>query len=443
VRRWRAAAAAVAALAAIASVTGRSLAASSSVLITRIAPPGVDPNGASSDPSVSATGRFVAFVSRASNFGPLDPNGPVPDVYLFDGDAQRATLVSSGLGGAGANGPSSAPSISADGSTIAFASRANNLVPGGSGHHENIFIRLADGTIFQISHSVNFGPPDGDSYQPVISADGRYVAFTSTADDLVPGDHNKAADVFVSSLITNKIQRVSVSSSGQEGNGPSSNPAISATGGFVSFDSAANDLVPHDTNGVADVFVRDMHAGTTRRASLSSSSQQQNAAVAPPYSQISSISADGRYVAFDSDATNLVPGDVNGHTDVFRHDMRTGRTILVSRNSHGVEGDNDSFAPSMSADGTKVTFDSYASNLAQPWAPVVNVFVRDIAHGRTLTVDVAQNGSPRDAELVTNFLQRPAISADGRVVVFASGADNLVPGDYNGVADLFTRVISR
>jgi Tol biopolymer transport system component len=362
-------------------------------------------------------------------------------VYLFNGYGQQATLVSAGLGGATANGPSSAPSISSDGTTVAFASRANNLVSGGTGNHLSIFIRGADGSISQLTHDTHGGAPNGDSYQPAISADGRYVAFASTANDLVPGDHNHVADVFVVNVSTRKVRLVSVSRSGHHANRPSSSPAISADGRYISFDSGASNLIRHDNGRVADVFVRDMVSGNVRRASVSSHGRPQNAAVFPPFAQISAISANGRYVVFDSDATNLVPGDRNGHTDVFRHDMKTGRTILVSRSSHGREGDNDSFAPSVSADGSIVAFDSYASNLAQPWAPVVNVFVRDINHRRTTIADVTQGGGPRDAELVTNFLQRPAISADGKVVVFASGADNLVPGDHNGVADLFARAI--
>src|SRR5205085_2292080 len=141
-------------------------------------------------PAVSANGRIVAFVSRASNLGPADPNGQVPDVYLVNGYSQQAALLSIGQGGAGANGPSSAPSISSDGTTVAFASRANNLVAGGTGHHLNIFVRLADGSVSKVTRNTHEGAPDRDSYQPSISADGRYVAFASTANDLVPGDHN-------------------------------------------------------------------------------------------------------------------------------------------------------------------------------------------------------------------------------------------------------------
>jgi Tol biopolymer transport system component len=427
---------------AIVAAVGVASATSIPVRTARAAPAKIDPNGASSDPSASANGHQVAFVSHASNLGPPDPNGQVPDIYLFNADTATVTLVSAAVGGAGADGASSEPSISADGTMVAFASHATNLVPGGTqGHHENIFVRRPGGTIL-ISRSSSGGPANGDSSQPVLSADGHYLAFTSTASNLVPGDSNKKADVFICNLVTAQIRAVSVTGGGNEGNGPSTNPAISADGRFVSFDSAATNLAAGIHNHVANVFVRDTSKGKTRLVSVSSTGRAQNAAVSPPYSQISALSADGRYVVFDSSATNLAPGAKNGYTAVFRRDLRTRHTILVSRSTLGAAADNDSFAPSVSADGNDVAFDSYASNLAQPWAPVANVFVRDISHGTTLTVDVAPDGGPRAAELHTNFLQRPAISADGRVVAFASGADNLVAGDHNGVADVFTRVIA-
>jgi Tol biopolymer transport system component len=441
VRRWPAAAIVAAALAATAGLPQRSSGASDPVLIARVAPPGVDPNGASAFPSVSANGRFIAFASHASNLGPRDRNGQVPDVYLYDAANRTASLVSKGLGGGGANGPSSTPSISADGTTIAFASRASNLVPHGQ-HRGNIFVRGESGSIIQITHSFSFGAPNGDSFQPVISANGRFVAFVSTANNLVPGENTRQPNVFLADLFTAQIKPVSVASGGQLGNGPSANPAISGDGRYVSFDSAATNFAPHSSRRLPNVFVHDMRTGRTQRVSVSSNGRAQNAAVPAPFSQISALSADGHYVVFDSNATNLVPGTANGHTQVFRHDMRTGRTILVSRSSQGSVGDNDSFAPSISAGGNVVTFDSYASNLAQPWAPVVNVFVRSVAQGKTLIADVTQDGGPRDPEVDTNFLQRPAIAANGQAVVFASEADNLVPGDHNGLADLFVRLVS-
>lgn len=413
-----------------------------------VAPPGqtgriagkTDPNGPSAYPSLSATGRFVAFESIASNLGPLVGTGRTPNIYTLDGFTGKIVLVSTGMGGP-ANDASTTPSISGDGATVAFVSRASNLVAGDSNQKADIFARTAGGPIVLVSRGAAGQPSDGNAYQPAISADGRYVAFASIADNLVFGDDNAASDVFVADLKTGTIRRASVSGRGGQGNGPSSNPSISADGRFVSFTSAASNLVRRDRNRVQDVFVHDMLTGSTRLASVSSAGRQQNAAVSPPFVQVSGLSGDGRFVVFDSDANNLVARDRNDHTDVFRHDMLTGRTQLVSRSARGGQGSNDSFAPAVSADGNFVIFESYAENLAEPWAPGPNVYVRDIAHGGTLIADVAAGGGPRDAELDPQLLQQAAIAGSGNVVAFESGADNLVPGDANGANDVFLRVL--
>lgn len=409
--------------------------------VIRIAPAGTDPNGPSAYPSLSATGRFIAFGSIASNLGPSVGTGRTPNIYRQDLLTGTIEVLSSGSG-APADGPSTTPSISGDGSAVAFASRAGNLVAGDSNQKPDIFVRVVGGPIVLITRTPGGQLTTGASYQPTISADGRHVAFSSTADDLVFGDDNASSDVFVSDLLTGAIQRVSVSGRHRQANGPSSNPAISADGRFVSFTSAASNLVPRDRNRVQDVFVHDMRTGATRRASVSSAGREQNAAASPPFAQVSDLSSDGRYVVFDSNGSNLVPRDRNDHTDVFRHDMATGRTVLVSRRSSGAPGDNDSFAPAVSADGNRVVFQSSAENLAEPWAPGPNVYVRDIARRRTSIADVAVGGGPRSAELDPSLLQQAAISDTGELVAFESGADNLIGGDDNGADDLFVTFVA-
>jgi Tol biopolymer transport system component len=346
--------------------------------VVRIAPAGTDPNGPSAYPSLSATGRFIAFGSIASNLGPSVGIGRTPNIYRQDLLTGTIEVLSSGSG-APADGPSTTPSISGDGSAVAFASRAGNLVAGDSNQKPDIFVRVVGGPIVLITRTPGGQLTTGASYQPTISADGRHVAFSSTADDLVFGDDNASSDVFVSDLLTGAIQRVSVSGRHRQANGPSSNPAISA---------------------------------------------------------------DGRFVSFTSAASNLVPRDRNDHTDVFRHDMATGRTVLVSRRSSGAPGDNDSFAPAVSADGNRVVFQSSAENLAEPWAPGPNVYVRDIARRRTSIADVAVGGGPRSAELDPSLLQQAAISDTGELVAFESGADNLIGGDDNGADDLFVTFVA-
>jgi dipeptidyl aminopeptidase/acylaminoacyl peptidase len=389
---------------------------------------------------VSANGRYVAFSSRASNLGPVVGNQRVWNVYVYDRMTGRTTLVSSGQGGTPANGDSTVPSISGDGQVVAFASTATNLVAGTSKNVNEIYVRVGSGPIRVLT--VGFGgvQPDADSSQPVVSANGRFVAFTSSADDLIAGDDNGNSDVFVFDLVTDSLTRASVTSAGVQARGASYNPSISADGHLVTFTSGARNLTRGLRKRIPNVFVHDMNTRQTRLVSLSNRRREQNASIAPPFTQFSEISGDGRYVVFDSDATNLVAGDTNGHTDVFRHDLTTGRTILMSRNSRGQEGNNDSFAPVTSQEGSVTAFESFADNLASPWAAGPNIYATNAANSSASTVDVTAGGQARGLELERQLLQRPAMSADGHVIAFVSGAANLVDGDYNGAEDVFLRI---
>jgi Tol biopolymer transport system component len=270
------------------------------------------------------------------------------------------------------------------------------------------------------------------SQEAAISADGRYVAFDSYATNLVPGDTNHPGDVFVHDRQTGATELVSVDSSGNQGNGGGSyRPAISADGRYVAFDSYAADLVPGDTNGSNDVFVHDRQTGTTERVNVDSAGNQGDGGD----SQGAAISADGRFVAFQSGATNLVPGDTNGNFDVFVHDRQTGATELVSVDSAGNQGGGHSYGAAISADGRYVAFESEASNLVPGDTNGSNdVFVHDRQTGVTELVSVGISGSLGDGAS-----NNAAISTDGRYVAFESGATNLVPGDTNGNFDVFVR----
>jgi Tol biopolymer transport system component len=268
------------------------------------------------------------------------------------------------------------------------------------------------------------------SYYPSISADGRFVAFSSDASNLVAGDGNGTSDVFVRDRATGKTRRVSVSSAGAEGNNASYDPSISADGRFVAFHSDASNLVAGDGNGTSDVFVRDRATGKTRRVSVSSAGAEGNGD-----SYASSISADGRFVAFHSNASNLVAGDGNGTSDIFVHDRATGKTRRVSVSSAGAQGNGASYNPSISADGRFVAFHSNASNLvAGDGNGTTDVFVHDRATGKTRRVSVSSAGAEGNGASYN-----PSISADGRFVAFESSASNLVAGDGNGTSDIFVR----
>ena len=208
---------------------------------------------------------------------------------------------------------------------------------------------------------------------PSISADGRFVAFAAWARNLAPGDTNGFGDVFVHDRGTGTTERLSADRTGTEANDTIHQPAISGDGHVVAFVSAATNLVPGDTNGQADVFVHDRPSGTTERVSVNSDGAEGDGSSERP-----TLSADGRYVAFSSSATNLVPGDTNGQSDVFVHDRQTRLTERVSVDSAGTEGNGDSRGASLSADGRFVAFASDANNLV-PWDTnsVTDVFVRD------------------------------------------------------------------
>jgi Tol biopolymer transport system component len=242
---------------------------------------------------------------------------------------------------------------------VAFQSTASNLVSGDTNGKYDIFVHdRQTGATTRVSVSSNGSEGNSNSYSPSISSDGSYVAFDSNASNLVPGDTNENYDIFVHERQTGATSRVSVGSDGSEGNGRSSNPSISADGRYVAFNSDAGNLVPVDTNGDYDVFVHDRQTGATSRVSVSSDGSEGNS-----YSLFPVISADGRYVAFASNAGNLVPGDTNGIYDIFVHDRQTGATSRVSVSSDGSEGNDSSARPSISADGRYAVFSSVAGNL--------------------------------------------------------------------------------
>ena len=199
---------------------------------------------------------------------------------------------------------------------------------------------------------------DLDSFTPMLSANGRFVAYTSFSDNLILGDLNEGSDVFVRDLQANTTERVSEYTGHYEGEGDSLRPSISADGRYVAFDSDDWNLVWGDTNDDFDVFVNDRATTATIRLSIDDSGTQSNGASNRP-----SISADGRYVAFYSEASNLVPGDTNGATDVFVHDQRSGATKRISVGSSGAEANGDSVRPALSANGRLAVFESDATNL--------------------------------------------------------------------------------
>jgi Tol biopolymer transport system component len=317
---------------------------------------------------------------------------------------------------------------------IAFRSDVSDLVPGDTIDAMDAFVRdMRTGGATRVSVSSAGEQGNRDSWSPFISADGRYVAFSSQASNLVPGDTNGKSDVLVRDMQAGITTRVSVSSTGEQGAGDSYGGCISADGRFVAFVSLAPNLVPEDTNGKWDVFLRDTWNGVTTRVSVSSEGRQADGD-SFSYSG-ASLSADGRYVAFHSDAANLVPDDTNNAKDVFLHDMRTGATTRVSASSRGVQGNAGSENPAISADGRYVAFDSMATNLVcDDTNRRDDVFVRDLWTGATSRVSISSSGIQGNRDSLI-----PCISADGRYVAYSTFAPNLGEGAPCRTVDLVVR----
>jgi len=391
---------------------------------------GVEGNGFSNAPVISANGdgRYVAFYSNAPNLVSVDGNG-VDDVFVHDQQTGVTTRVSVSSAGAEANGQSFSPSMSSDGRYVAFESGASNLVSGDGNGATDVFVHdRLNGQTTRVSVSSAGTEANGSSFASSISPDGRYVAFASGASNLVPGDGNGLADVFVHDRQSGLTTRVSVSTAGVEANGASQSSSISSGGRFVAFESVASNLVSGDGNGQADVFVRDRQTGRTLRASVSSAGAEGNGGSARP-----SISDNGRYVAFVFGGNNLVPADGNFAADILVRDLQMGLTTRVSVDSAGAEANNESDFPSISDNGRFVAFASNASNLVPADGNgLPDAFVHDRQSGKTVRVSVDSAGV--EGNLGSS---KPSITDSGRFVAFESQATNLVPGDGNAATDCF------
>jgi Tol biopolymer transport system component len=382
------------------------------------------------DSAISANGRYVVFQSRATNLVAGDTNS-VGDTFIRDRTAGTTRRVSVNSAGGQANGVSGVAAVSASGRYVAFTSEATNLVGNDTNGVQDIFIRDRKmGITRRVSVNSNELEGNGASFDPAVSADGRFVAFTSTSFNLVAGDTNGAQDVFIRDRKVGITRRVSVNSGGTQGNADSHVPSISGDGSSVAFMSSATNLVPGDTNAISDTFVRDRATGRTRRVSVSSSEVQGDGFSGDP-----KISTDGKVVAYDSLATNLVNGDTNATWDVFVRILATGLTRRVSLSSAEGQGDAYSADPSISANGRYVAFYSDAANLVGlDTNGFGDVFVRDRLDRKTRRVSLTAGGSE-----LNDLAYDGSISADGRFVCFNSRATNLVNGDTNALEDVFIR----
>ena len=397
---------------------------------------GIPGNQTSFNISISADGRLVVYASSADNLVAGDTNASY-DIFLHDRVSHKTSRLSVDSSGLQGDAGSSGPAISSNGRFVAFGSMASNLVLSDTNSTYDVFVRdrvLNQTTRVSLSSSGVQGIRR--SANPAISADGRFVAFDSIAENLVPGDGNATSDIFVRDRLTNQTSRFSVNDTGEEGNQSSQYPSISADGRYVVFESDASNLVPDDTNDLTDVFIRDRLTNQTRRLSINSSGTQGDS-----FSYFPSISANGRFVAFHSYAGNLVPGDTNvtgfafGTGDVFVRDRVTNTTTRVSVSSSGMQGNNHSDFASISADGRFVAFNSFASNLVpNDTNGHLDTFVRDRVTNQTSRISLSNSGLQGNHN--STFSK---INADGRFVAFESVASNLVAGDTGLTDDIFVR----
>lgn len=388
---------------------------------------GVQANNYSYMPSISADGRYVTYYSSANNLIVGDTNGR-GDVFVYDRLLGLTTLASVSSYGIQGNADSSEPAISADGRYVAFSSTANNLVAGDTNGYMDIFVHdRQTGITKRVSVPSNGVQGNGRSTFPSISNDGESIAFYSNANNLVTGDTNGKDDVFVHDLSTGITSRVSVSNTGVQGINTSSYPSISGDGRYIAFQSLAGNLVSGDTNGLEDIFLYDRQSSKVIKVSGSNNVQSNG------QSLYSAISKDGSYVVFQSLANNLVNGDTNGVEDIFTCNIATGETKRISVSGSGIQGNGRNLGPAINGDGRFITFRSAASNLVDGdtngyW----DIFLFDQLTGITTRVSLSNNGGEAN-----NSSNGCTISADGRYVVVSSPASNLVEGDTNGWTDVF------
>lgn len=399
-------------------------------------------NANSFNAAISADGRFVAFVSNSSDLVSNDTNGAA-DVFVLDRSTGTTTLASVNRNGVSGNGISGSPAISADGRFVAFVSTATDLV---AGNLNGVFVRdLQTNTTTLVSRNRSNstggnGTVSNDS-PPVITPDGRFVLFASRDSDLVANDTNNRADVFVHDRGQGTTTLVSVNqnNSASANSDSSFGASITPDGRYVVFESGADDVVSINVGGSVfrlNVFVRDLQTGTTRLASISSDGSTGGNGASFGFRQ--SITPDGRLVTFASRATNLVAGDdTNNGFDVFARDFQAGTTQLVSAalNSVTNAGAGESFEPSISDDGRFVAFSSEAPNLVTSDANnSFDVFLRDLQTGTTTLVSRSNAGQDSGNALSDS----PLITRDGRFVVFESAASDLTPtADTNNARDIF------
>ncbi|MCC6407788.1 MAG: PD40 domain-containing protein, partial [Planctomycetes bacterium] len=400
------------------------------------APDGSSPNCSSSAGIVSPNGRFVTFNSCATNLGPPDLNGHTMDGYVWDRLLGQMDLVTLSSNGTQINQGAGCAFISSDGRFLLIGSNGQ-LSPEDTNNSSDVYVRdrVLETTVLVSQTPKGVVTTDYAVYAGGLSDDGRFVLLSTSSEQFGGRDTENDHDAYWRDRVTGVVKRVSVSSHGMAGNGESypwstAGSMLSSDGRKVFFRSSATNLVRGDTNGMPDMFGHDVLLGRTTRLSVNSAGFQ----TIGGSNDMPAVSPDGRFLAWSSSATNLDPvHDQNGFWDIYWRDNLTGQVLLCSRTPSGMAGNDQSGTPAVSANGRYVAFQSRATDLVASDANgTLDIFRFDTVTGEVLLVSQSSNGAQGNHPSI-----EPSISGDGSLVTYVSYATNLVPNDDNDTYDVF------
>jgi hypothetical protein len=387
-----------------------------------------------SNSSISADGQIIAFSSRATNLVSNDTNG-TNDVFVHNRETGATIMVSVDSDGNQGNGSSGDPDLSADGRYVTFTSHANNLVTGDTNNRTDVFVHdLQTGNTERVSLTSEENQVNNSCYDPAISADGRYVVFSTLASNLSPADPTYDVDIYLRDRQTGNTEYISTAPDGSEGNGRSDEPRISDDGRYVVFHSRASNLVANDTNNKNDIFLHDRQTGATTRISMGwDGTEADDQSLSPD------ISGEGRYIVYESVATNLVPGDTNLDYDIFLYNTVTGQTTRISEAPDGSDANNSSIKARISQNGRVIVFYSAATNLITYDSNDGNEIHTDddIFAYDQVTGTLTRISETADGTISYDDDRYPAVSGNGSAIVFETLADIFIPGDTNNEPDIY------
>ena len=420
----------------------RSVTNGAATQLVSVSSQGVPANSSCKNPDISYDGRFVVFECRASNLVPNDTN-KVSDIFVHDRQTGATERVSVGPNGIQANGPSDEPAISDDGRFVVFTSKAKNLIPSPAqavgmasyrGPGINVYLHDRQTGITSLASMTPTGQPaDRRAWLPDISPDGRYIVYSSHSSNLVVPDMNGIKrDAFIYDRVTGTTEYADIMSNGLNPWSGGSIAAISAEGRVVTYRSKASDLVRDDTNRKFDIFAYERSTFDIKRVSVSTTGRQASSDAHNPQ-----VSADGRFVVYESPA-QLDSRDQNSSIDVYVHYLPAAVTSLASLNANGHAGNNPSVTPVLSGDGRYIAYSSKSSDLVPgDTNGLSDVFIFDQATGETTRVSLGNNNQQATGGVSTT----PVISGDGRFVTFVSTARNLIEGITSRPGGIYLRAL--